>query len=106
MKTKLLIISIYLLVFTENLFAQADAYTDGDMTLKDQYYYMIRGPFGSFAIILMGLGGLATVFITREGKSAKQTPIMGIVMLLIAAYVFVMRILIISGAMGHEYMEW
>jgi hypothetical protein len=54
----------------------------------------------------MGLGGMASLYITREKGSQKQTPIMGVVMVLIAIGLFSYRILIRAGMFGHEYLEW
>ncbi len=87
-----------------------DEYISGygyhQVTQRGQFYKLITGGFGSLVMVFMGLGGIATIFVTRQGKSGKQTPILGIVMLFIAIVMFAVRIGIRGGLAGHEYMEW
>lgn len=67
---------------------------------------LVTGGFGTFVIIFMGLGGIASIFMTREGDSSKGTPILGIVMLCIALLTFAYRVMIGAGMMGHEHIDW
>jgi hypothetical protein len=76
------------------------------VTPRGQFYKLLTGGFGSLVMVFMGLGGIATIFVTRQGKSGKQTPILGIVMLFLAILMFAVRIGIRGGLAGHEYMEW
>lgn len=85
----------------------SSAYGDeGTGSPKDHLFMLINGGFGSFVMILCGLGGLASLLITRQGQAGKNAPIMGIVMLIVAAAIFALRVMIKSGMMGHEYLEW
>ncbi len=80
--------------------------TEGSLGLKGDIYQLITGTFGALVIIICGLGGFAALIMMRQGKAGKNASAFGIVLLCIAAFVFAYRILIISGAMGHEYGGW
>ena len=85
---------------------EAAAYADGEFTVKDHIFQMINGGFGSFVMVMMGLGGLATLFITREGKAGTRVPIWGVLMVIVAIIMFALRVGIKSGLFGHEYLQW
>lgn len=93
------------------LLAQAmipQAYSEDriDLTARDHLFSLVTGGLGKFMIILTGLGGLASLLITRQGRKGKNAPVLGIAMLLIAAAIFTLQVLIKSGMMGHQYLEW
>ena len=69
-------------------------------------FELVTGGFGTLVMIVMGFGGFASVYFTRQGQSSKQTPILGVMMLLVAISVFAMRVMIRAGLFGHEYIEW
>lgn len=104
--SRLSLLAFFLLGTAAPLCAQAQAYSDGEMSMRDHFYSMITGGFGTLLIIFLGLGGAAFLLMTRQGKSANQAPILGVVMLLAALALFVFRVMIISGVLGFEYLEY
>lgn len=87
-------------------FARSTSYDYQDEPQQNFIYQMITGGFGAFMIVFMGLGGVATIMMTREGNTSHKTPVLGIVMVVIAIAVFVYRLMINSGMMGHEHMTF
>ena len=75
-------------------------------TLKTHFYKLLTGGFGTLLIVICGLGGMATLLIMRLGKAGKNAPALGLIMLLIAAFIFAYRVLIKSGFLGHEFAQW
>lgn len=86
--------------------AQAQSYYDEPASSESFLFKLITSGLGTFVIIFFGLGGLASLYITRSGDSAKRTPILGVVMLLMAGITFAYRVMIRAGMMGHEYIQW
>ena len=86
--------------------AQAPAYTDGELTATDNLYFMITSGFGALVIVVCGMGGFASLIMMRQGKGGKNVSIWGVGMLLVAAFLFVYRVLIKSGFLGQEYLEF
>lgn len=79
---------------------------DYDVEPSSFFYQMVTGKFGAFLIVFMGFGGVATIFMTRQGKSSTQVPLLGIVMLLVGAIVFGYRVMINAGMFGAEHIRW
>jgi hypothetical protein len=109
-KQKLELSALSLLLTAGDVLAQGKevkGYYDEYATSSTSHIYRIlTGGLGSFIIVFMGLGGMASLFITRGKGSQKETPIMGVIMVLIAVGLFSYRILIRAGMLGHEYLEW
>lgn len=104
--SRLSLLAFFLLVTAAPLCAQAPAYSDGELSMKDHFYIMITGGFGTLLVIFLGLGGAVSLLMTRQGKSGSQAPILGVVMLVAALALFAFRVMIISGALGFEYLEY
>jgi hypothetical protein len=106
---KLQLLSFSALSLVSEVHAQANYYYNDEPagpTTTHHMYKLLTGGFGSFIIVFMGLGGMATLFITRRQGSQRQTPILGVLMVLVAIGMFAYRMAINSGVMGHEYIEW
>ncbi|MCB0323190.1 MAG: hypothetical protein KDD69_06430 [Bdellovibrionales bacterium] len=86
--------------------APAEGYYYTEVTPKGHLFKMLTGGLGSFVIIFMGFGGFATLFLTRSGRGGRNVPLAGVAMLLIAAFLFAMRVMVRAGIFGHEYIEW
>ena len=82
-----------------------DSYGD-QPTTESFVFKLITSGLGAFVIIFFGLGGLASIYLTRSGESGRKTPILGVVMLLMAGVTFAYRVAIRAGMMGHEYIQW
>lgn len=95
-----------LLMYHPLAVAYAPAYDDGHLSGKDHFYKLVTGGFGTLVIVVMGLGGLAALIMIRQGHKGKNTPVLGVVMLLTAAFFFGLRVAIRAGMLGHEYLEW
>lgn len=98
--------TLMVLLYHPFAFAYAPAYDDGHLSGKDHFYKLVTGGFGTLVIVVMGLGGLATLVMTRQGQKGRNVPVMGVVMLLIAAFFFGLRVAVRAGMLGHEYLEW
>ena len=94
---KLLYSTLLIVLWNSSAFALAPGYRDDQYTPKDHVYYLITGGFGSFVIVFMGLGGLASLMMTRQGQKGRNVPILGVAMLSIAAILFAMKVAIRSG---------
>ena len=75
-------------------------------TTESFVFKLITSGLGAFVIIFFGLGGLASIYLTRSGESGRKTPVLGVVMLLLAGVTFAYRVAIRAGIMGHEYIQW
>ena len=87
-------------------YAQVEGYRYTTVTSQGHLYKLATGGFGSFIMIFSGLGGVATVMLTRRGKTRQGVPLAGVGMLVLAASLFAFRIAIKGGILGHEYLEW
>ncbi len=90
---------------------EAYAYTYGGIedenpTFKTYFFKLLRSPFGTLVMVFCALGGFATLYMTREGPAGKQVPVAGIVLLLTAIGLFIMRVMITSGLMGQQYLDY
>ena len=77
---KVVLFQIY---FAIDAFAQGYGQYQEEPGGEKFLYKMITGGFGTFVIIFMGMGGVASIFMTRDGESSKKVPVLGVVMLLI-----------------------
>ena len=96
--------------WTRQAFAFGEYYEEENAVsavgLKGHIFELITGAFGALVIVVCGLGGFLVLMMMRQGRAGKNAPVLGIVLLCIAATVFVYRILIISGFMGHDYVTF
>lgn len=74
--------------------------------LKDYFFKLLRSPFGTLLMIFAGLGGFAMLYMQREGKAGDQVPIGAILLILGAIVMFILRVMITSGVMGQQYLDW
>ena len=91
------------------LSSEAYAYNnqlDQSPTLHDNLVLLLKSSLGTLLIIFLGLGGLAFVYLQRQGQSSKESPIAGILMLLGAIALFIMRVSLNSGFMGAKYLDY
>ena len=96
-----------LLIDVSSAFARhTDEYGFQEEPERNFFYEMIQGKFGAFLIVFMGFGGVATLFMTRQGKSSTKVPVLGILMLVVAAFVFFYRVTINAGLHGAEHIKW
>lgn len=96
----------YILLVADSVWAQP--FLEGTLIAEDRnfFFHLITGGYGAFIITFFGLGGLGSLFLTRSGNSSKSTPMLGVVMLLLAGMTFAYRVMIRAGVMGHEYIQW
>ena len=73
---------------------------------KDSFYRLMRGPFGTLVMVFCGLGGFATIYMKRAGRSGQGVPMVGVVLLLAAVCMFIYRIFITSGLLGAQYLDY
>jgi len=73
---------------------------------KDSFYRLMRGPFGTLVMVFSGLGGFATIYMKRAGRSQQGVPVVGVVLLLVAVFLFIYRIMITSGLLGAQYLDY
>lgn len=95
-----------LFLFVTDVFAQVPGYAYQEVSTKGNFFRLITGGLGSFVMFFMGLGGVASLFLTRRGSRGEGVSLYGVAMLLIAIGIFGLRVLIQAGALGHEYIEW
>lgn len=84
------------------LLAPELALARGEFTPEDNLYRLIAGPFGKLVMIFSGLGGLVTLYTTRAGKAGEKTPLLGVVMIIVALVMFALNVLITSRIIGFE----
>lgn len=95
---------VSLVTLSSSAFAQSPY---GEEPSSETFIFkLITGGFGAFVIIFFGLGGLGSLYLTRSGESSKRTPLLGVIMLLIAGITFGYRVMIRAGIMGHEHIQW
>jgi hypothetical protein len=73
---------------------------------KHMLYTLVSGSFGTLLMIFLGLGGAVSLYMTRQGKSQKQAPIIGVLMLVTAIFIFFYRVFLKAGVMGYEHVEF
>ena len=73
---------------------------------KDSFYRLMRGPFGTLVMVFSGLGGFATIYMKRADRSGQGVPMIGIGLLLLAVFLFIYRIMITSGLLGSQYLDY
>lgn len=99
----------FFLGLPSKVFAYNDYYSEVEpetTSAKAYFYRLINSGFGTIVILVLGLGGFAALMITRQGKAGKDASMFGIIMLLTAVFIFILRVFIRSGVMGQEYLEW
>lgn len=85
---------------------QYDSFEGAPGSAKGHVYELITGGFGALLIIICALGGFVMLIMTRQGRAGKNAPILGGLLLFIAVVVFAYRVMIKSGFLGHEYLQW
>jgi len=105
--------SLFYLAASLLLFHAHDAYAyeygggdDDNPSFKAYFFKLLRSPFGTLVMVFCGLGGFATLYMTREGPAGKQVPIAGIFLLIAAIGLFITRTMITSGLLGQEYLDY
>lgn len=73
---------------------------------KDSFYRLMRGPFGTLVMVFSGLGGFATIYMKRADRGGQGVPMIGIGLLLLAVCMFIYRIMITSGLLGAQYLDY
>jgi hypothetical protein len=79
---------------------------DESQSFKDILVRLLRGPMGTLFMIFCGFSGFAFLFIQRQGKGGQQTPIAGVVLLILAVLLFILRVSLNSGVMGAKYLDY
>lgn len=70
------------------------------------FFELARSSFGTLVMVFCGFGGFATIYMQRTGRSGQQIPMLGIVMLLVVIAIFVFRMMITSGMLGQQYLDF
>ena len=86
--------------------AQGFGRFEDDPTIKDYFYQLLRSPFGTLLMVFCGLGGFAMLYMQREGRAGEKIPLAAIALLVGAVVLFVLRVMITSGVMGAQYLDW
>jgi hypothetical protein len=79
---------------------------DGQSTARAHAYQLITGAFGTLIIVFCAMAGFVMLIMTRQGRAGKNAPLLGVGLLFIAAFFFAFRVLIKSGFLGHEYLQF